>query len=213
MDDKVNGKRKIDTVLDEQYFDINCKKSQSVEPNDQLCSINDIYHSNECIELLQHAFQNDQSFVSEIIDDLTVNCKPFKHVILPNFIESSSFLDKLKNELLNNVEYDQKNNDLYTFRQSKDFKHIDLHCIKELRQCLINQVLPLLQFITGFELFEDEIDLTASQYRNNDVLLCHDDQLEQRRIAFILYLVDEWDKSFGGTLDFYDVDGNILYCK
>lgn len=40
-----------------------------------------------------------------------------------------------------------------------------------------------------------------------DVLLCHDDELEGRRIAFILYLVPPWEKSDGGTLDLYSTDG------
>ncbi|PKK23190.1 2-oxoglutarate and iron-dependent oxygenase domain containing 1, transcript variant X3 [Columba livia] len=39
-----------------------------------------------------------------------------------------------------------------------------------------------------------------------DVLLCHDDELEGRRIAFILYLVPPWEKSDGGTLDLYSTD-------
>ena len=40
-----------------------------------------------------------------------------------------------------------------------------------------------------------------------DALLCHDDELEGRRIAFILYLVPSWDRDLGGTLDLYDTDG------
>lgn len=40
-----------------------------------------------------------------------------------------------------------------------------------------------------------------------DILLCHDDELEGRRIAFILYLVPPWEKSDGGTLDLYNTDG------
>lgn len=40
-----------------------------------------------------------------------------------------------------------------------------------------------------------------------DVLLCHDDELEGRRIAFILYLVPPWEKNDGGTLDLYSTDG------
>ncbi len=40
-----------------------------------------------------------------------------------------------------------------------------------------------------------------------DVLLCHDDELEGRRIAYILYLVDEdWTSADGGNLDLYSVD-------
>ena len=41
----------------------------------------------------------------------------------------------------------------------------------------------------------------------SDVLLCHDDELEGRRIAYILYLVDEdWTSADGGNLDLYTVD-------
>lgn len=43
-----------------------------------------------------------------------------------------------------------------------------------------------------------------------DVLLCHDDELEGRRIAFILYLVPPWEKSDGGTLDLFSTDGKGL---
>lgn len=51
-------------------------------------------------------------------------------------------------------------------------------------------------------------DLTVA-----DALLCHDDELEGRRIAFILYLVPSWDRSFGGTLDLYDTDGKTQLCS
>lgn len=39
-----------------------------------------------------------------------------------------------------------------------------------------------------------------------DVLLCHDDELEGRRVAFILYLVPPWQSSDGGTLNLYTTD-------
>ena len=45
-----------------------------------------------------------------------------------------------------------------------------------------------------------------------DALLCHDDELEGRRIAFILYLVPPWDASLGGTLDLFSVDGKTEAC-
>ena len=32
----------------------------------------------------------------------------------------------------------------------------------------------------------------------SDYLLCHDDQLEDRRIAFIFYLVQDWTAQDGG---------------
>lgn len=42
-----------------------------------------------------------------------------------------------------------------------------------------------------------------------DVLLCHDDELEGRRVAFILYLVPPWQCSDGGTLDLYSTDSEF----
>lgn len=45
-----------------------------------------------------------------------------------------------------------------------------------------------------------------------DVLLCHDDELEGRRVAFILYLVPPWQSSDGGTLDLYSTDSECLTC-
>ena len=45
-----------------------------------------------------------------------------------------------------------------------------------------------------------------------DVLLCHDDELEGRRIAFIYYLVPHsWQAADGGALQLFDKDGNTLY--
>lgn len=49
--------------------------------------------------------------------------------------------------------------------------------------------------------FNHKIFVTA------DVLLCHDDELEGRRIAFILYLVPPWDTADGGALDLFSMDG------
>lgn len=47
----------------------------------------------------------------------------------------------------------------------------------------------------------------AAIYQQNHYLLCHDDELEGRRIAFILYLVDdEWTEDDGGGLSLFNTD-------
>ncbi|CAF99561.1 unnamed protein product, partial [Tetraodon nigroviridis] len=51
--------------------------------------------------------------------------------------------------------------------------------------------------------------ISCSRYEYTDVLLCHDDELEGRRVAFILYLVPPWRSSDGGTLDLYSTDGHF----
>lgn len=40
-----------------------------------------------------------------------------------------------------------------------------------------------------------------------DVLLCHDDELDTRRFAFVLYLVQPWTIEDGGRLDLFNMDG------
>lgn len=61
-----------------------------------------------------------------------------------------------------------------------------------------------LQGITGIEL-SDKVDISASKYWSGHQLLCHDDELEGRRIAFIFYMVPkDWSEDDGGSLDLFE---------
>lgn len=63
-----------------------------------------------------------------------------------------------------------------------------------------------LQGVTGIEL-STVVDISASKYWSGCQLLCHDDEWEGRRIAFIFYLVPEdWSEEDGGTLDLFECD-------
>lgn len=43
---------------------------------------------------------------------------------------------------------------------------------------------------------------------SSDVLSCHDDELDDRRVAFIYYLVPEsWSERDGGRLQLFSLDG------
>lgn len=42
-----------------------------------------------------------------------------------------------------------------------------------------------------------------------DYLLCHDDCVDDRSVAFIYYLNYDWLNEWGGTLDVYSVDNNF----
>lgn len=141
------------------------------------------------------------------VENFKVICEPFKCATITNFISDSDYLNKLRTHLMEDVVYQRKKNDLFSFKQSQDFVSLDSHLIKRVRKFMLDQALPFFQHITGIPLYPDEIDINASKYEYTDVLLCHDDRLEERRIAFILYLVDNWDKSYGGLLDLFDRDG------
>uniref|UniRef100_A0A7M4E305 Prolyl 3-hydroxylase OGFOD1 n=1 Tax=Crocodylus porosus TaxID=8502 RepID=A0A7M4E305_CROPO len=92
--------------------------------------------------------------------------------------------------------------------QSDDLKERKEPHVSALRKVLLDEFRPWLSAVTQIEL-EPTIDLSCAKYEYTDVLLCHDDELEGRRIAFILYLVPPWEKSDGGTLDLYSADEHV----
>nr|XP_012379899.1 prolyl 3-hydroxylase OGFOD1 isoform X5 [Dasypus novemcinctus] len=135
---------------------------------------------------------------------IVMDMGPFLHCVIPNFIQSQDFLEGLQKELLN-LDFHEKNNDLYKFHQSDDLKKRREPHISALRKVLFEDFRTWLSDISKINL-ESTIDMSCAKYEFTDALLCHDDELEGRRIAFILYLVPPWDRSLGGTLDLYTVD-------
>ncbi|XP_050401516.2 prolyl 3-hydroxylase OGFOD1 isoform X1 [Patella vulgata] len=133
---------------------------------------------------------------------------PFFHAILPNFITDEDFVESLEKEL-SQLKFREKNNDLYKFHQSKDLKHVKSQCITEFCEFLQNDVKEWLSNISGISL-TDVVDSFCSKYEYTDILLCHDDELEKRRIAYIYYLVPpSWNEEDGGTLDLFTSDDHI----
>uniref|UniRef100_A0A8C8VE04 Prolyl 3-hydroxylase OGFOD1 n=1 Tax=Pelusios castaneus TaxID=367368 RepID=A0A8C8VE04_9SAUR len=138
---------------------------------------------------------------------LALDPVPFCHGVIPSFIQGPGFLDGLQKELLS-LDFHEKCNDLYKFKQSDDLKKRKEPHISALRKVLFEEFREWLSAVTQVEL-EPTIDLSCAKYEYTDALLCHDDELEGRRIAFILYLVPPWEKSDGGTLDLYSTDSHF----
>ena len=55
-----------------------------------------------------------------------------------------------------------------------------------------------------------EISISSACYSDTDHLLCHDDNNGDRRIAFVLYLSENWEAADGGALELFDTDENGL---
>uniref|UniRef100_I3M6T4 2-oxoglutarate and iron dependent oxygenase domain containing 1 n=1 Tax=Ictidomys tridecemlineatus TaxID=43179 RepID=I3M6T4_ICTTR len=135
---------------------------------------------------------------------IAMDMDPFLHCVITNFIQNQDFLEGLQKELLN-LDFHEKYNDLYKFQQSDDLKKRKEPHISAVRKLLFEDFRTWLSDISKIDL-ESTIDMSCAKYEFTDALLCHDDELEGRRIAFILYLVPSWDRSLGGTLDLYNVD-------
>ncbi|XP_068610140.1 prolyl 3-hydroxylase OGFOD1 isoform X2 [Brachionichthys hirsutus] len=138
---------------------------------------------------------------------LELDFRPFPHCVIRNFLRSEAFLQGLRRELLE-LNFHNKSNDLYKFQQSDDLRKRTEPHISGLRTVLFGRFRSWLGDVLGVEL-ETTVDISCARYGYTDVLLCHDDALEGRRVAFILYLVPPWQSSDGGALDLYSTDGNF----
>ncbi|KAM9765677.1 prolyl 3-hydroxylase OGFOD1 [Menidia menidia] len=177
------------------------KKRKSCEQSAQLCpGVED-----EQVKTAVKEAWNRRTHYSK--GDLELDCHPFPHCIIRNFISSETFTENLQRELLE-LNFHEKSNDLYKFKQSDDLKKRKEPHITGLRTALFGPFRSWLGEVLGVEL-EPTVDISCAKYEYTDVLLCHDDELEGRRVAFILYLVPPWQSSDGGTLDLYSTDSNF----
>ncbi|CDQ61910.1 unnamed protein product [Oncorhynchus mykiss] len=142
------------------------------------------------------------------IRDLELDCHPFPHCIIRNFIQSDSFTENLQRELLD-LNFHEKSNDLYKLNQSDGLKKRKEPHITGLSMAgLFGWFRSWLGEVLGVEL-KPTVDISCAKYQYTDVLLCHDDELEGRRVAFILYFVPPWESSDGGTLDLFSADDHF----
>ncbi|XP_040471746.1 prolyl 3-hydroxylase OGFOD1 [Falco naumanni] len=135
---------------------------------------------------------------------VVVEPAPFRHGVIPGFLAGPAFAEALRDELLG-LGFRRRRNDLLSLRQSEELGGRPEPHVAALRHALCEEFRAWLSAVTQIEL-EPTIDISCAKYEYSDVLLCHDDELEGRRIAFILYLVPPWEKSDGGTLDLYSAD-------
>jgi Rps23 Pro-64 3,4-dihydroxylase Tpa1-like proline 4-hydroxylase len=139
---------------------------------------------------------------------------PFPCYLIKDFLEAD-FAAQLENEL-KQLDYYHKSNDLYEFMQSSDLRGVsNKPLINKLRSSIYSaQFRTALQHITGIDELlsldaDASVSMSAAVYGDKNYLLCHDDELQGRRIAYIYYLVPKnWSEQDGGHLDLFSVDSN-----
>ncbi|KAI1317495.1 Prolyl 3-hydroxylase ogfod1 [Mortierella claussenii] len=165
------------------------------------------YSDPEFASAFNKAFRDRLSF-EDAPSHAKILSDPYPTASLPNFLQSTTYLQKLREELLTET-YFHKSNDLYEFYQSEDLRLSKKPHIAALKDAIYSQeFFTMMSKLTGIDLDPSVIDLNGNQYHEGCYLLCHDDDIksekEGRRIAFILYLVDEdWSAADGGALDLF----------
>lgn len=95
---------------------------------------------------------------------------------------------------LKSAPFFRNENDLYSLSQTIDLKLFDVEkypFLRGFRRFMSTTVRDFLSNITGFEL-NTQVAITGSRYSQSDLLLPHDDSLDFRKIAFVLYLTPDW---------------------
>lgn len=137
---------------------------------------------------------------------LSILTQPFRLAKISNFISSESFMEDLKAELAE-VKSRRQSIDLYQFEQTSDLADVDSASLRRLWETFQSDFCDWMKKNTNIEL-NRKISMSSSVYYDTDYLLCHDDNLGDRRIAFILYLSKDWSAEDGGTLDLFSTDEN-----
>jgi len=168
------------------------------------CTLTSSIDSPEVKEFIKRKLT--QKVTEAVSEDVTVSTDPFNCLVVKNFLKNPEFLEELRLEC-DNLKLTQKNNDLYKFHQSAALSDNAGTYIQELRTKLLQQMRTWIMECLELELDAGSLDLFCAKYRHTDTLLCHDDELEERKVAFILYLTeDAWSEADGGMLELFDTD-------
>lgn len=108
-----------------------------------------------------------------------------------------------------NVKTRRNSIDLYQFEQSNDLATVMSKNLKNLFATFQTDLVAWMERNTKIDL-NKKISISSACYSDTDYLLCHDDNMGDRRIAFILYLSENWESIDGGALELFDTDEHGL---
>ena len=127
---------------------------------------------------------------------------PYPHIVIDNFLQVDKarlLLKELKKE-----EFKEKEADLFKFNQTDDLYFSKNKKIKEFHKACCNwEFFNFISHMTGVK-FKGTLDMAGTLYESADYLLCHDDELEGRKIAYVLYLSEEFGPKDGGAFCLFD---------
>lgn len=132
-----------------------------------------------------------------------VGAKPFSHVVIKNFLQDDKAEALLRS--LKNTDFEHKESDLFSLNQSADFVDASDELLNSFFLLASSkEFASLMKEITGLSVKPGALDLAGSLYESGDYLLCHDDQVEDRKIAYILYLSKDFEDRDGARFVLFD---------
>jgi len=130
-----------------------------------------------------------------------VNATPFSHIQIQGFLREEK-INALE-EALSNHAFEHKESDLFSLAQTPALETLSDPIIDSWITFLNSpQLRQWLEKITGVATTPGMLDAFGAIYMDTDYLLCHDDQLDDRKVAYILYLTTLSEQE-GGALALY----------
>lgn len=133
--------------------------------------------------------------------------EPFEHVVIPEFLKTDRA--KVLADSLKQMSFETKEADLFSFAQTSDLVGVRSGALKDYYAVLASQ--DFAQFvtaITGIGVKAGAVDVFGSLYQQTDYLLCHDDRIADRKIAYLLYLGDDFEQNDGGAFQLHETRGD-----
>lgn len=133
--------------------------------------------------------------------------QPFPHAIFPDFFIEEKIITVL--HALTEEKFFLKEADLFKFRQTHDFKGTGNNILKEFYDFISSK--EFIDFVSSISKknLSTHIDMFGTLYEDTDFLLCHDDKLEGRKLAYFVYL-SNIQKGEGGELSLFGSDTKTI---
>lgn len=132
------------------------------------------------------------------------DAEPFPHLALAKFIKEPK-LRQLE-QAVRKQRFTRKEGDLFRMEQTMELAQSRDPAIRSFAAMMRSaEFTQWMSAITGVRL-TGEIDMAGVIYRDTDYLLVHDDQVEGRKIAYILNLSRGFTRRSGGALALLDSD-------
>lgn len=132
--------------------------------------------------------------------------QPYAHIVLPDFLidsQAECLLAALKQE-----EFTHKESDLFSLSQTVDLGESRNEIIRSFHTLVKSpEFARFMQTITGVAVKPGVLDFSGSLYESGDYLLCHDDQVEDRKLAYIVYLSKGFQASDGAEFVLFNNNG------
>lgn len=122
--------------------------------------------------------------------------EPFNHIVIDNFYDD---IDSLI-ESCSKIKLEESNCDLYQFLRTDGLLFSNEKAIKKFIDKL-NEFTPQVQKLFNKNL--NSVTLDYFEYHKTHYLLCHDDDVTNRKVAFVFYLND-LAANDGGALALFD---------